>query len=183
MVVGELIPKSLAIFSTERYALATATPLSWFYRITYPVMWLFNSLTNAVVRLAGHDPPTSMTCTPTRRSCCSSTNPRKAALINPEQNEFVDNIFDLGEKDAEAIMTPRTDVICIDLEDSLAESLQKARQYNYTRYPVCRGDKDRIVGFVHVKDLYSLGADATIDDLERRARSRSARRLLPSPAC
>ena len=52
---GELIPKSLAIFSTERYALFTATPLVWFYRITYPVMWLFNSITNGVMKMLGHD--------------------------------------------------------------------------------------------------------------------------------
>ena len=55
IVVGELIPKSLAIFSTERYALFTATPLVWFYRITYPVMWLFNSITNGVMKMLGHD--------------------------------------------------------------------------------------------------------------------------------
>ena len=55
IVVGELIPKSLAIFSTERYALSTATPLVWFYRITYPVMWLFNSITNGVMKMLGHD--------------------------------------------------------------------------------------------------------------------------------
>ena len=55
IVVGELIPKSLAIFSTERWALFTATPLVWFYRITYPVMWLFNSITNGVMKLLGHD--------------------------------------------------------------------------------------------------------------------------------
>ena len=76
VVAGELIPKSLAIFSTEKYALHTATPLLWFYRITYPVMWLFNTLTNGVVRLLGHDPR----CTPTRRSSCSSTRALKAAL-------------------------------------------------------------------------------------------------------
>ena len=56
VVAGELIPKSLAIFSTEKYALATATPLMWFFRITYPIMWLFNSITNGFVRLLGHDP-------------------------------------------------------------------------------------------------------------------------------
>ena len=55
IVVGELIPKSLAIFSTEKYALFTAAPLVWFYRLTFPlIMWLFNSITNGVVRLMGH---------------------------------------------------------------------------------------------------------------------------------
>ena len=56
VVVGELIPKSFAIFATERYALFTAGPLMAFYKITYPIMILFNGITNGVVRLTGHDP-------------------------------------------------------------------------------------------------------------------------------
>ena len=80
----------------------------------------------------------------------------------------MDNIFDLGDKDAEAIMTPRTNVICLDLEDSLEENLALIMQYKYTRYPVCRGNKDRIVGFVHVKDLYTLPPDSTMEDLRIR---------------
>ena len=56
VVVGELIPKSFAIFSTEKYALITAAPLRVFYKITYPVMVIFNGITNGVMRLFGHDP-------------------------------------------------------------------------------------------------------------------------------
>ena len=55
IVVGELIPKSLAIFSTDKYARFTAPPLVWFYHMTAPIMWLFNSVTNGVVKLMGHD--------------------------------------------------------------------------------------------------------------------------------
>ena len=65
-------------------------------------------------------------------------------------------------------MTPRTNVICLDLEDSLEENLALIMQYKYTRYPVCRGNKDRIVGFVHVKDLYTLPPDSTMEDLRIR---------------
>ena len=89
-------------------------------------------------------------------------------MIDPEQNQFVDNIFDLGDKDAEAIMTPRMDVVCVDLENSLAENLQVIQQYKFTRYPVCRGHKDRIVGFVHVKDLYTMPQGSTVHDLNIR---------------
>lgn len=66
-------------------------------------------------------------------------------------------------------MTPRTDVICLDLEDSLEENMQVATKYQFTRYPVCRETKDRIIGFVHVKDLYTLSPDATMDSLPIRA--------------
>ena len=168
IVVGELIPKSLAIFSTERYALFTATPLVWFYRITYPIMWLFNSITNGVMKLLGHDIANEHEVYTDEEIKLLIDESTESGLIDPEQNEYVDNIFDLGDKDAEAIMTPRTNVICLDLEDSLEENLALIMQYKYTRYPVCRGNKDRIVGFVHVKDLYTLPPDSTIDDLRIR---------------
>ena len=167
-VVGELIPKSLAIFSTERYALFTATPLVWFYRITYPIMWLFNSITNGVMKLLGHDIANEHEVYTDEEIKLLIDESTESGLIDPEQNEYVDNIFDLGDKDAEAIMTPRTNVICLDLEDSLEENLALIMQYKYTRYPVCRGNKDRIVGFVHVKDLYTLPPDSTMEDLRIR---------------
>ena len=168
VVVGELIPKSFAIFATERYALMTATPLLWFYRITYPIMILFNGITNGVVRLTGHDPANEREVYTGDEIKLLIDESTESGLIDPEQNEFVDNIFDLGDKDAEAIMTPRTDLVCIDLEDSLEENMALVTRYKYTRYPVCRETKDRIVGFVHVKDLYLMQKGSTIDDLPVR---------------
>ena len=169
VVVGELIPKSFAIFATERWALRTATPLIWFYRITFPIMLLFNGITNAVVRLTGHDPANEHDVYTGEEIQLLIDESTESGLIDPEQNEFVDNIFDLGDKDAEAIMTPRMDVVCVDLENSLEENLQVIQQYKYTRYPVCRGHKDRIVGFVHVKDLYTMPHGSTVNDLNIRS--------------
>ncbi len=164
VVIGELIPKSLAIFSTERYALATATALQWFYRITYPIMWLFNTVTNGVVKLLGHDPANEHEVYTDEEIKILIDESTENGLIDPEQNEFVDNIFDLGDKDAEAIMTPRTDLVCLDLEDSLEETLDTIRQYKYTRYPVCNGSKDHIVGFIHMKDLYGQKTDLPLSE-------------------
>ncbi len=168
VVIGELIPKSFAIFSTERYALFTAPPLMAFYRVTYPVMWLFNSITAHVVKLFGHDPANEHEVYTGEEIKLLIDESTESGLIDRQQNEYVDNIFDLGDKDAEAIMTPRTDLVCIDLGDSLEENLKLVQQYKYTRYPVCRESKDRIVGFIHVKDLYLLPQNATITDLPVR---------------
>lgn len=139
-------PKSFAIFATEKYALHTAGPLRVFYRITYPIMVIFNGITNGVMRLFGHDPADEHEVYTGEEIKLLIDESTESGLIDPEQNEFVDNIFDLGDKDAEGIMTPRTDVICLDLEDTLEENWDVVRQYKYTRYPVCDGSKDRIVG-------------------------------------
>ena len=168
VVVGELIPKSFAIFATERYALFTAGPLMAFYKVTYPIMILFNGITNGVVRLAGHDPANEHEVYTGDEIKLLIDESTESGLIDPEQNTFVDNIFDLGDKDAEAIMTPRTDLVCIDLEDTFEENMALATQYKYTRYPVCRESKDRIVGFVHVKDLYLMRHGSSMKDLPVR---------------
>ena len=164
VVVGELIPKSFAIFSTEKYALFTAGPLRMFYKVTYPVMVVFNGITNWVVKLCGHDPANEHEVYTGEEIKILIDESTESGLIRPEQNEFVDNIFDLGDKDAEAIMTPRTEVVCLDLEDTLEENLEVTRQYKYTRYPVCNGSKDHIVGFVQIKDLFLMPADTPMSE-------------------
>lgn len=154
IVAGELIPKSLAIFSTDRYARLTALPLVWFYRMTAPIMWLFNSVTNGVMKLMGHDTANEQEVYTGEEIQLLIDESTENGLINPRQNEFIDNIFDLYNKEISEIMTPRTEMVCFDLELPYDENLDMIRQYKYTRYPVCRGSKDCIEGFVHIKDLY-----------------------------
>ncbi len=168
VVVGELIPKSFAIYSTEKFALMTAPVLKVFYAVTYPIMVCFNSLTDFVMRLAGHEAADEHEVYTDEEIKLLIDESTESGLIDPERNAIVDNVFDIGEKDAEAIMTPRTDVVCLDLEDSLAENMQLARNYKYTRYPVCRGDKDRIVGFIHVKDLFTAPKGTPLEEMRIR---------------
>ncbi len=154
IVVGELIPKSLAIFSTDRYARLTAAPLVWFYRITAPIMWLFNSVTNGVVKIMGHEDPQEQEVYTGEEIQLLIDESTKSGLIDPKQNEFVANIFDLYNKDVCSIMTPRTNMECFDLNLPYKENLEMIKRCKYTRYPACRGDKDHIEGFIHLKDLY-----------------------------
>lgn len=166
VVVGELIPKSYAIFATENWALRTAGPLFWFYRITFPVMWVFNHLTNFVVKLSGHDPTNEHEAYTDEEIKLLIDESTESGLIDPTQNEFVDNILEIDDKDAESIMTPRTDMICLNVEDSLEDNLKHIRNYKYTRYPVCQNNKDRIIGFVHVKDLYLAQISGEAESLQ-----------------
>ena len=168
VVVGEQIPKSFAIFSTEKWALRTCGVLVVFYRVTYPIMWVFNALTRGAVRLAGHDLEKEHEVYTDEEIKLLIDESTESGLIDPQANEIVDNIFDIGDKDAEAIMTPRTDMICVDVEDSLEENLKIIKNYKFTRYPVCQGSKDRIIGFVHVKDLYTAPRTVSMNDLRIR---------------
>ena len=168
IVIGELIPKSLAIFSTEKYARLTAFALICFYRLTAPVMWLFNSTTNLVMKLLGHDVHNeheAYTSDEIRLLIYEST---ESGLIDPEQNEIVDNVFELYSRDVASIMTPRTVVVCLDRELSAEENMKIVRDNKFTRYPVCTGDKDHIDGFIHIKDIFfneSKGSYENIDTI------------------
>ena len=140
VVVGELIPKSFAIFATERYALHTAGPLCACSTASPTRSWSCSTASpTAVVRLTGHDPANEHEVYTGEEIKLLIDESTESGLIDPEQNEFVDNIFDLGDKDAEAIMTPRTDVICHRSGGHAGrEPGTSSRQYKYTRYPVCR---------------------------------------------
>ena len=146
IVVGELIPKSLAIFSTDRYARMTAPLLVWFYRLTAPIMWLFNSITNGVMKLLGHDIANEHEVYTGEEIQILIDESTQSGLIDPKQNELVDNIFELYDKEVYSIMTPRTDMECFDLTVPYEENLEMIKRCKYTRYPVCREDKDHIEG-------------------------------------
>ena len=168
VVFGELIPKSLAIFSTTSYALHTSGPLIVFYKVTYPIMWLFNSITTGFVRLLGHDQSEEHDVYTGDEIKLLVDESTESGLIEPEQNEYVDNVLDLGGKDAQAIMTPRTDVVFIDINDSAEDNLATIRQHSYSRYPVCDGDADHLKGFVHVKDLFEMEGIEQMDSWQIR---------------
>ena len=168
VVVGELVPKSLAILNTERYALFTATPLYWFYRITYPIMWLFNSTTNRIMRLTGHDVTNEHQAYTEDEIKILLEESAESGELDTDQYEILDNVFELDDKDAKAIMTPRTEVVAIDIDDDLDTILDIMGKNKFTRYPVYKENKDNIIGFIHIKDAYRLPPDATKADLNIR---------------
>ncbi len=168
IILGELVPKSLAILSTEKYAMFTAIPLFVFYRITYPIMWLFNSTTNGILKLMGHSLSEEHSAYTKEEIKILMSESFRQGLLQEDRFEVIDNIFDLDDKDAETLMTPRTDMVCLYMEDSMEENMKTVRETNFTRYPVCVEDKDNIIGFVHIKDLYSMKPNSKTQDLKIR---------------
>ncbi|GFZ30263.1 membrane protein [Clostridium zeae] len=171
IVLGELAPKSLAIISAEKVAMYTALPLIMFYRISYPIMWLFNHSTNLVLKIFGisqvDEHEAAHTDEEIKILVAESYN---HGLIDKTELTFVDNIFDFSETTVKDIMIPRTDMACIFIEDSFEDIIAYALQEQLTRYPVCRKSKDNVIGFIHIKDLYRLkieGSKQNIEDIIR----------------
>jgi CBS domain containing-hemolysin-like protein len=155
IVLGELVPKSLAIISSERFSIATALPLFLFYRATYPIMWMFNHTTNFILKLMGYSMVEEHEAAHTDDEIKILVEESyKHGLIDKAEYTYVDNIFEFTEKNVKDIMIPRMDMVCVYKEDSFDTILKIAMDEKYTRYPVCEGDKDNVVGFIHIRDLY-----------------------------
>ncbi|MVX64074.1 DUF21 domain-containing protein [Clostridium chromiireducens] len=157
IVLGELVPKSLAIISSEKIALYTAFPLIAFYKITYPIMWTFNHSTEVVLKLFGFSQVDEHDAAHTDEEIkLLVEDSYKHGLIDQTELTFVDNIFDFSEKTVREIMIPRTDMACVFIEDSFDEIIKFVLEEQLTRYPVCRDSKDNVIGFIHIKDLFKL---------------------------
>jgi CBS domain containing-hemolysin-like protein len=154
IVLGELGPKWLALSRSEGTALWAALPLFVFHKITYPAIWVLNRTANALLRLigvtpvgegeTGHDEDEL-------RLLLASTH---ASHVSKHKRELLDNIFELSHRMARQIMVPRQDVIYLSTARPLAENLRLARRSGHTRFPLCEGDLDHVIGLIHIKDLF-----------------------------
>lgn len=171
IVLGELVPKSLAIINTEKIAMYTALPLVLFYNVTFPIMWAFNHSTSLVLKMFGVSIVDEHDVAHTDEEIKLLVEESyKHGLIDKTELTFIDNIFDFSEKTVKEIMIPRTDMACIYMEDTFEDIIAFTLDEQLTRYPVCRDSKDNVIGFVHIKDLYKQkieGNNQNIEDVIR----------------
>ncbi|MBS5953833.1 MAG: HlyC/CorC family transporter [Paraclostridium bifermentans] len=155
IVFGELVPKSLAIISPEKIALSTAFPLIFFYKLTYPVMWIFNHSTNWILKVFGLSQVDEHESVHTDEEIKLLVEESyNHGLVDKTELTLVDNIFDFSDKTVKEIMVPRTDITNIFIEDSFDDIIDFTLKEQLTRYPVCKENKDNVIGFIHIKDLY-----------------------------
>ncbi|GAB6934325.1 hemolysin family protein [Calditerricola yamamurae] len=156
IVLGELAPKSIAIRKAEPATLWLSPPLMLFYKVMYPAIWFLNGTANAFLRRIGIEPVDELQQAHTEeeiRILVKQSHQR--GLIDQTERVLVDNVFEFSERLAREVMVPRTKMVVLYLEDSFEENLSIARETRHTRYPVAEEDKDNIIGFVHVSDLYA----------------------------
>jgi CBS domain containing-hemolysin-like protein len=155
VVVGELAPKNWAITFPESTARWLARPLMLFTWITLPLTNLLNWSANLLLRLVGvrstadeleavHSPQEIVTIL--RQS-------QKSGHLDHEDVEMIEGVFEFTEKNARDVMTPRTDVVGLPAEISIAEAAGRVREVGRSRYPVYRESLDDMVGIVHVKQI------------------------------
>lgn len=162
IVLGELAPKSLAIRKAEQITLYTALPLTAFYKVMYPFIWMLNGAANTLLRWFRVQPANEQDSAHTEEEIrILVKESHDNGLIDNTELTLMDNIFEFSETHAREIMIPRTEMVCIYTTDTFEHNREKAYSEMHTRYPVCDPDKDNIIGFVHVKDLVKAPDDVT----------------------
>ncbi len=161
VVLGELVPKSIALQRAERLALWLAVPLDWLGRVTYPLVWVLQRSANAIARLFGVQPaPAGMTMHTEEdiRLIVAQTEE-----IEEAEEEMLYKVFDFADKEAHDVMVTRPEVVALSVDLPPQEALAAVIDSPYTRYPVYRGTLDDVIGILHVRDLFGALYDRGID--------------------
>lgn len=155
VVLGELVPKSFAIQKAEQITLKFARPLILFDKIMYPFIWLLNSTALFFTKLFGLQPVKENELSHSEEELrLILSESYKSGEINQSEYKYVNNIFEFDDRVAKEIMVPRTEMICLSTENSLAENMEIISTEKYTRYPVIGKDKDDIVGIINTKEIF-----------------------------
>ncbi len=152
LVLGELVPKRLAQNNAERLAILLAGPMNRLAHVTGPVVSLLSWSTEAVLRFLRVRPSDEPAVTEEDVRMLISQGARTGVFEASEQ-EILRRVFRLGDRRVSALMTYRTEVVWLDVEDELEQNLFKAIEAGYSIYPLCRQTIDDVLGVVRVKDL------------------------------
>lgn len=163
VVLGEIVPKSIAIAKTEKSALLISYPLYYFSVIFHPIIKLFDTLANFVLHRIGIQPASEEENAYSEEELKIIVGESlKGGFIDSLEGEIIKNAVDFSETIAKEIMTPRKDMVCLYAESSYEENLSIVTQTNYTRYPYCKGNKDNIIGMIHIRDLLISSAAQSV---------------------
>ncbi|MGG0185634.1 hemolysin family protein [Bacillus rhizoplanae] len=155
VVLGELVPKSFAIQKAEQITLKFARPLIIFDKIMYPFIWLLNSTALFFTKLFGLQPIKENELSHSEEELrLILSESYKSGEINQSEYKYVNNIFEFDDRVAKEIMVPRTEMICLSTENSLAENMEIISNEKYTRYPIIGKDKDDVVGMINTKEIF-----------------------------
>ncbi|MDR2401228.1 MAG: hemolysin family protein [Deferribacteraceae bacterium] len=159
VVLGELVPKSIAIQKTEKVVLIIALPLKLFYKAAYPLIFIFDKIAILSLRIIGLSQGGGESQHSEEELRMIMNASTEGGVLDDTEGEMFDNLFAFSDKTAREVMIPRTDMLCLYLADGYEKNLNSVLNSSYTRFPLCRSDKDNIIGMVHLRDI--LGKEMT----------------------
>jgi putative hemolysin len=168
LIIGELVPKRVALRAPERVAVRIARPMLLLSQIAGPAVWLLGASTDLVLRLIGLKGGREEAVTEEEvRSLI--TEGTRAGVFAPQEKKMIEGVLRLADRTVRATMTPRASVIWLDVADPPEMLRDKIRSASHTRLLVCRGDLDDLVGVVSTRDLADRALGGEKLDLEQAA--------------
>jgi putative hemolysin len=153
IVFGELIPKHIGLQRAERIAKIVAGPMNFFARITHPIVWVLNKVSQFFFALLNIKRSIDDAVTEEEIKTMI-TEGTEAGTIEEEEREIIERIFHLGDRNITSLMTHRSDIIWFDMNDNEEKIKKKILLEPHSVYPICDGEIDNIKGIVSIKDLY-----------------------------
>ena len=167
VVLGELVPKAVALQRAEALAVFLSVPLDLLSRIGHPVVWLLQVSANLVLRVLRVKPApagmVALTRDDIRQSVAAAED---VGEFHSTEEEMLYKVFDFASKEVSAVMVPRPEVVAISIDMPPEEALGTVIDSPFTRYPVFRGSLDEIVGILHVRDLFGAMHDVGIASVQ-----------------
>ena len=153
LVFGELVPKRIAMQKAEKMALAVTGVVTGISKLFAPFVWLLTKTTNGVLRLCGVDPNRNSEEVTEEEIRIMVEEGEEAGVVEQSEKEMIDNVFELNDIHVSEIMTHRTEIEAISVEDGIDEAVEIAIKEGYSRIPVYEDTIDDIIGVLNVKDL------------------------------
>ncbi|RPE09487.1 HlyC/CorC family transporter [Chitinophaga lutea] len=167
LVLGELFPKRIGLANPEKIAKVLAQPMYFISRVTFPFVWLLSRSTNVLVRITGLKRTSDSNVTEEEIKAIISEGTSSGAIEETEQ-EIIERVFHLGDRNITSLMTHRTDIIWLDVSEEGESYKRKIKAAPHSVYPVCDGQIDHIKGILTIKDLYAAGNLAVLKDIMKK---------------
>lgn len=167
LIFAEITPKTLAALHPERFAFPATLAIRPLLKLLYPVVWLINTIPSSLLRLMGVSQKALDSPSLSSEELRTVVN-EAGSLIPQRHQEMLLSILDLEQATVEDIMVPRNEITGIDLDENWETILKQLQTSQHTRLPVYRGDIDNVLGFIHLRNVVSLGTATELsrEDLE-----------------
>ena len=171
VVLGELVPKSVAIAKAEQAALLIARPLYFFWIIFFPVIRTFDFIAAIFLKLIGirHARESELAHSEEEIKIIVGES-LKGGVLDSMESEIIKNAIDFSDTVAKEIMTPRKDVVCLNKKLSFEENMNIITKSKYTRFPYIDGSKDSVLGMIHIRDILQNDLEGRIENLDKIVR-------------
>lgn len=152
IVLGELVPKRIAMHNPERIAGLLAGPMTFMSMLFRPFVWVLGKITDFILKLLGIQPGKEPPVTEEEIQMLIDQG-TQAGVFEEAEHDMVEGVFSLADQRVYSLITPRPDIVWLDITDSIEDILHKLEQSDFSRFPVRQGSLDAIVGIVKARDL------------------------------